>query len=129
MYTYPTNLTDNQWSKIVNFFAARKRKHPLRSIVNALLYLTKTGVQWRMLPSDFPKWQLVYYYFRKWTSESLIEEIHKYLVGYGRKRKKKHENPNLGLIDSQNVKPNSMTTDKGYDGGKKIQGRKRHIII
>ena len=55
MHIYSTNLTDHQWSKIVNFFTARKRKHPLRSIVNALLYLTKTGVQWRILPSDFPK--------------------------------------------------------------------------
>ena len=71
---------------------------------------------------------MVYYYFRKWTSEGLIEEIHKYLAGYCRKQKKKHEHSSLGLIDSQSVKTSSMTADKGYDGGKKIQGRKRHII-
>ncbi len=128
MHIYPTDLTDNQWSKIVNFFTVRKRKHPLRNVVNAMLYITKSGVQWRMLPGDFPKWQLVYYYFRKWTSEGLIEEIHKFLVGHCRKLKKKEESPSLGLIDSQSVKTSSMTTNKGYDGGKKIQGRKRHII-
>ena len=81
-----------------------------------------------MLPGDFPKWQLVYYYFRKWTSEGLIEEIHKFFVGHCRKQKKEHESPSLGLIDSQSVKTSSKTANKGYDGGKKIQGRKRHMI-
>ena len=77
MKNYPTNLTEVQLKvieKIVN--DKRKRKYSLGSIVNALLYITKTGVQWRLLPSDFPKWQLVYYYFRKWTADGLIEEIH-----------------------------------------------------
>jgi putative transposase len=128
MHIYSTDLADYQWSKIVNFFTVRKRKHPLRSIFNGLLYITKTGCQWRMLPKEYPKWQLVYYYFRKWTSEGLIEEIHKFLVGFCRKQKKKEESPSLGLIDSQSVKTSSMTLEKGYDGGKKIQGRKRHIV-
>ena len=123
MRIYPTGLTDYQWSKIIKFFKLRKRKHPLRSIFNGLLYITKTGVQWRMLPKEYPKWQLVYYYFRKWTSEGLIEEIHKFLVGYCRKQKNREESPSLGLIDSQSIKTSSMTSEKGYDGGKKIQGR------
>ena len=128
MRIYPTDLTDYQWSKIIKFFKLRKRKHPLRSIFNGLLYITKTGVQWRMLPKEYPQWQLVYYYFRKWTSEGLIEEIHKFLVGYCRKQKNREESPSLGLIDSQSIKTSSMTSEKGYDGGKKIQGRKRHIV-
>ena len=69
MKKYPTDLTDSQWVKIEKFFKKRKRKHSLREIVNALLYIVKTGIQWRMLPRCYPKWELVYYYFRLWTAE------------------------------------------------------------
>jgi len=123
-----TSLTDSQWAKIENLFENRKRKHSLRKVVNALLYITKSGIQWRMLPKEYPKWQLVYYYFRKWTAEGLIEEIHDFLRDYCRKRQNREESPKLGLIDSQSVKTSSMTSEKGYDGGKKVQGRKRHIV-
>ena len=129
MKNYPTNLTDIQYKvteKIVN--DNRKRKHSLRCIVDALLYITKTGVQWRLLPLDFPKWQLVYYYFRKWTAEGLIEEIHDFLRDKLRSDKGKHVSPSLGLIDSQTVKARSLSLSNGYDGNKKIKGRKRHII-
>ena len=61
MKIYPTDLTDSQWSKIAKFFTTRKRKHSLREIVNALLYIAKSGVQWRMLPITYPNWKLVYY--------------------------------------------------------------------
>ena len=77
MKIYPTDLTDSQWSKIAKFFTIRKRKHPLREIINALLYIAKSGIQWRLLPKEYPRWELVYYYFRRWTSEGLIEEIRK----------------------------------------------------
>jgi len=129
MKNYPTDLTEVQFKvieKIVN--DKRKRKHSLESIVNALLYITKTGVQWRLLPRDFPKWQLVYYYFRKWTADGLVEEIHDCLRNIIRKNKGKEVSPSMGLIDSQSVKTRSCTMFKGYDGNKKINGRKRHII-
>ena len=134
---YPTDLTDSQWAKIENLFENRKRKHSLKEIMNALLYITKSGIQWRMLPKEYPKWQLIYYYFRKWTSEGLIlvlctkyevEEMHDLLRSICRQQVGKAISPSLGLIDSQSVKSSSMTQEKGYDGGKKIQGRKRHIV-
>lgn len=69
MRNYPTNITDNQWQFIKNTlnFNNRKRKYDLRTIWNAIMYLVKTGCQWRMLPRDFPKWELVYYYYSKWA--------------------------------------------------------------
>jgi putative transposase len=128
MQNHMTDLTDNQWAKIEKFFVQRKRKHSLREIVNSLLYITKTGIQWRMLPHCYPKWELVYYYFRRWTGEGLIEEIHEELRNYCRKQAGRNESPSLGLIDSQSVKTSCITTEKGYDAGKKISGRKRHIV-
>jgi putative transposase len=128
MKKYPTDLTDSQWAKIEIFFVKRKRKYSLREIVNALLYITKTSAQWRMLPADYPKWKLVYYYFRRWTGEGLIEEIHDALRKICRKNAGRNESPSLGLLDSQSVKTSCITQEKGYDAGKKVNGRKRHII-
>lgn len=129
MNQYDTNLSDSEWEvieKILN--DKRKRKHSLRSIINAILYITKTGVQWRLLPQDFPKWQLVYYYFSKWSAEGLTEEIHDLLIKQVRKSKGKPASPSLGLLDSQSVKTASVTKEKGIDGNKKVQGRKRFIV-
>ncbi len=75
--SYETNLTDARWEIIAEFIEdGRKRKNSLRNIVNALLYVVKTGCQWQYLPKEFPKWQLVYYYFRKFETTGLIEIIH-----------------------------------------------------
>jgi putative transposase len=128
MRIYPTDLTDSQWAKIANIFDNRKRQHSLRAVLNALFYITESGIQWRMLPKEYPKWQPVYCYFRKWTSEGLIEEMHELLHSICRKQPGREASPGLGLIDSQSIKTSSMTEAKGYDGGKKRQGRKRHII-
>ena len=77
MKMYSTNFTDNQWQVIEKIINAqeRKRKHSLRGIMDAILYIIKTGCQWRMLPGDFAPWQTVYYYFRKWKFEGAIEDI------------------------------------------------------
>lgn len=129
MSNYSTNLTDSEWEiieKIIN--DQRKRKYSLLEIINAILYITKSGVQWRLLPNDFPKWQLVYYYFRKWSNNGLVEEIHDTLHTLVRKKIGKQVSPSVGILDSQSIKTASVTLEKGYDGGKKVQGRKRFIV-
>jgi transposase len=86
MQTYPTNLTENQWKVIENILNdSRKRKHDLKEIFNAIFYLLKTGCQWRMLPIHFAPWNTVYYYYRQWKNNGLIEEIHEVLRNMVRK--------------------------------------------
>src|SRR6266699_3421336 len=131
MTNYPTNVSNSQWqiiSKSLN--VERNRKYNLREIVNAILYLVKTGCQWRMLPGDFPKWTIVYYYFSVWKNNGVVEEIHESLVEKIRKRHNKNEEPTVGIIDAQSVKSTLVSSeDKGFDAGKKIKGIKRHIIV
>ena len=123
--SYETNLTDARWKIIAEYIEdGRRRKYGLRAIVDALLYVVKTGCQWRYLPKDFPKWQLVYYYFRKFETAGLIEIIHDVLRERVRVKKGKQISPSLGLVDSQSVKTASVTTEKGIDGNKKVNGRR-----
>lgn len=131
MKQYPSDLTDSQWQFIKNIVDnGRKRKYSVRQIVNAILYITKSGCQWRMLPDSFPPWQSVYYYFRRWKYYGIIEEIHDKLVEKTRLRKDKKVSPSVGIIDSQSVKTvNICQGNIGYDGGKKTKGRKRHIVV
>lgn len=80
MKYYPTDITDSQWMLISDILSNnRKREHSLREIFNAVFYMLKTGCQWRVLPKCFPKWELVYYYFSKWKSTGVIEQIHELL--------------------------------------------------
>jgi putative transposase len=128
--SYETNLSDARWAIIADFIEdGRKRKHSLRNVVDAMLYVTKTGCQWRYLPQEcFPKWQLVYYYFRKFETTGLIEIIHDEFRERVREKKGKEKCPSLGLVDSQSVKTASITAEKGLDGNKKVNGRKRFLL-
>ena len=89
MIEYPTNLTDKQWQVIKNIVETkqRKRRNSLRSMMNAIMYITKTGCQWRMLPKEFGSWQTVYFYFRKWKIEGIFEEMMHHLRNVVRKSK------------------------------------------
>lgn len=132
MNHYPTNLSDSQWQVIKEFLNDnRRRKYELRTIVNGILYLVKTGCQWRMLPSDFPKWQLIYYYFNLWKEKGIIENIQYYLVKQIRKLQGRQEQPSVGIIDSQSIKSTLVSSREhtGFDGGKRIKGIKRHIVV
>jgi putative transposase len=131
MKTYPSSLTDSQWSAILGILDdKRKRKHSLREIFDALFYFLKTGCQWRMLPFHFPSWKLVYYYFTKWKKDGTIELIHEILRDKTRKQAGRASSPSVGIIDSQSVKTTSVGgLCRGIDGGKKVKGRKRHIIV
>jgi putative transposase len=131
MKQYQSDLTDNQWQFIKNMVENdRKRKYNLRGIWDAILYISKSGCQWRMLPKNFAPWQSVYYYFRKWKMSGLLEEVHDFLVGKMRIKKGKNTLPSVGVIDSQSVKASNVCQGEvGYDGGKKVKGRKRHIVV
>jgi putative transposase len=131
MTNYPTNVSNSQWQIMSKFLdMERNRKYDLREIVNASFYLVKTGCQWRLLPKDFPKWQMVYYYFSVWKKNEIWEQIHESLVEQTRKIAGKNEEPTVGIIDAQSVKSTLVSSqDKGFDAGKKIKGIKRHIIV
>ena len=126
-----TNLTDKVWQSSAFFLEqqSRKRKHSLKEILQAIIYIDKTGCQWRMLPAEYPKWQLVYYYFRKWKREGVFDEILEHIRGIVREKLGKNISPSVGIIDSQSIKSGSYGGEsRGFDGNKKINGRKRHII-
>lgn len=131
MTTYPTNVSNSQWQIISKSLdLERSRKYDLQEITNAILYLVKTGCQWRMLPGDFPKWSIVYYYFSAWKKQGIWEQMHELLVEKIRKKHSKNEEPSVGIIDAQSVKSTLVSSqDKGFDAGKKIKGIKRHIIV
>ena len=131
MITYPTDLSNNQWQIISNNFdIARKRKYNLRAIINGILYLVKTGCQWRMLPGNFAHWKIVYYYFSTWKKKGIWEDIHESLVEKVRVLNGKKEEPTVGIIDAQSVKNTLVSSeDKGFDAGKKIKGIKRPKIV
>ena len=132
MQNYSTNLSDSQWQVITCILnVERKRKYSLRNIVDAILYIVKTGCQWRMLPFDFPRWEVVYYYFSRWKRAGTITQLCTFLVKTTRKKCGKEAEPSVGIMDAQSVKSTLVSSKEntGYDGGKKIKGVKRHIVV
>ena len=120
---YPTDLTDDQWREIEPLYSGmRNRKWSKRELTNAVLYIVKTGCQWRQLPHDFPPYQTVYSFFSRGAKSGLWEKILAHLVEKTRKDAGKSAEPHYALIDSQSVKTVADNEERGIDGGKKQKG-------
>lgn len=131
---YPTDLTNEQWAVLEPHLpgpASRgaPRVVDLREIVNALMYLNRTGCQWRMLPHDFPDWQVVYDYFRDWRDNGTLKRLNDMLRIQLRIQDGRDAEPSAAILDSQTVKGTQMSGERGYDAGKKINGIKRHALV
>jgi putative transposase len=130
LYRYTSDLTDCQWEGIKSCILVQRRsKWDLKEVVNAILYLTKQGCTWRDIPSEFPPWQTVYWYFSKWTNDGIWEGIAQMLVMIQRRCGKRDALASAVVLDGQSVKNSSTATDQvGVDGGKSIKGRKRLVL-
>lgn len=130
---YPTDLTDAEWQRIEPLLpeVARRGRKPttdLREVLNAIRYMARSGGGWRMLPKDFPPWPTVYWWFRRFVRLLLFRTLHDVALMLDRERTGREASPSGGILDSQSIKAPHGTT-RGYDAGKKVLGRKRHIAV
>lgn len=130
---YETNLSDAQWDIIEPMLPAiSKRGRPptdRRLVLDAILYIVKGGIPWRLLPAGFPPWKTVHSIFRKWTLNRIWESINARLRALAREKEGKRCRPTAAILDSQSVKSDGHGGQVGYDAGKKINGRKRHLLV
>jgi len=133
---YDSDLTDAQWLLIEPLLpppaaVGRREKHPRREIVNAILYVVRTGCAWRLLPKEYPPWQTVFWYFKRWQAEGSLDRLHDALRDRLRDADGRDPMVSAGIVDAQSVKGADTVSSatRGYDAGKKVNGRKRHIVV
>ncbi|MFT8889603.1 MAG: transposase [Ethanoligenens sp.] len=120
---YPSDLTDGQWERISGFFpVGNKSTVHKRSLVEAVLYIVKTGCQWRLLPHDYPKWSAVKSFYYRAIAKGIWEKVMQSLVVETRVNTGRSESPSYALIDSESIKTTADAHNRGYDGGKKRKG-------
>lgn len=130
---YPCDMSDKEWDilkpLIPVYKRGRRRSIDMRQILNGLLYQTRTGCQWRYIPKDYPKKSILWYYFKKWTVDGTWKRINDGLRKRVRVLHGRDEEARAAILDSQSTKTSECRTEKGFDGGKKINGRKRQILV
>lgn len=132
---YPSDLTDREWEYIKGLIPAakqggRSRQTNMRLTLNAIFYLTRSGCAWRYLPREYPPWQTVYGYFRAWRIDGVWERIHDRLRASVREQEGRERQPTAAILDSQSIKTTDRGgAERGFDAGKLINGRKRHILV
>ena len=132
--TYPSCLTDTEWALVEDLFGngggpGLPPRYARRLLVDACCYVVRTGCSWRMLPKEFPPWQNVYRTFRRWGEQGKFEQMHDRLRALWREREARAVSPSAAVIDAQSTRGSPQGGDSGYDAGKKVKGRKRHLVV